>query len=146
MAITGLGAFTPVGVNVPQTMGSLVSRLQWFDDLDLRGPTGTPVSGARVRLSAVENATDRYVAMSRFALAECRESAPARGARELVPLMLATSRARDLPCPAATLLERVIDGDDETADGRNGQRVDRAASRVFAEGRLGALHALAAAQ
>lgn len=147
VSITGLGAFTPVGVNIPQTMGSLVSRLQWFDDLDLRGPTGAPVSGARVRLSSVENAADRYVAMSRFALAECRESgSSSRGAGEPVPLMLATSRARDLPCRADILLERVLDGDEETADGRNGQRMDRAASRVFADGRLGALHALAAAQ
>src|SRR5207253_6850563 len=80
-------------------------------------------------------------------LAECRESAGAgRQGREAVPLMLATSRARDLPCSALTLLERVLDGDDEMADGRDGQRVDRPASRVFAEGRLGALQALAAAQ
>src|SRR5437016_2856740 len=98
LSVTGLGTFTPVGINVPQTMGSLLTRLQWFDDLDLLGATGEPVTGARVSLSNVENTTERYVGMGRFALAECRESGQSAGAPgEPVPLFLATSHERDLP-------------------------------------------------
>jgi 3-oxoacyl-[acyl-carrier-protein] synthase-1 len=153
--VTSLGAFTSVGVNVPETMGSLLSRLQWFDDLTVIGASGEPVSGARVRLAAVDDATERYVAMSRFALAECRRGEPsAASSREALPLLLATSRARDLPCAPGELLERILAEDAETAaeagEGAAAEAprvaLDRGASRVFAEGRLGALSALAAAR
>jgi hypothetical protein len=145
--VTGIGAFTPVGVNVPQTMGSLLSRLQWFDDLDLIGPSGDPVTGARVRLRAVENTTERYIGMSRFALSECRRSGHApRSSHQLAPLLLATSNRSDLPCPAERLLARILQADDEGEHDGMGEGIDGRASRVFAEGRLGALRALAAAQ
>jgi len=137
-----MGAFTPVGVDVPQTMGSLLSRLQWFDDLDLIGALGEPIAGARVRLRAGDDRLERYVGMSRFALGECQRAAIAaagpRAPRPApAPLLLATSRPGDLPCAPALLLERVLEED--------GGDVDRAASAVFADGRAGALHALGAA-
>ena len=139
--VTSLGAFTPVGINVPQTMGSVLSRLQWFDDLDLFGVSGAPVSGARVRLSDVENATERYAAMGRLALAECRDEP--NPPREPSPLFLATSATRDLPCDADTLLAHLLDGDEETP--QKGAALDRRGSRVFTGGRMGALDALATA-
>jgi 3-oxoacyl-(acyl-carrier-protein) synthase len=67
-------------------------------------------------------------------------------------LLLATSQPRDLPCPPDELLGRVLDGDQEIereaqpgdASGL-GEGIDRQASRVFPDGRRGALQALAAA-
>jgi 3-oxoacyl-[acyl-carrier-protein] synthase-1 len=145
--VSAIGAFTPVGVNLPQTMGSLLSRLQWFDDLDLIGASGEPVSGARVRLRSAESVTERYVGMSRFALAECRQSVYAtRSSHEPAPLLLATSNERDLPCPPKLLLSLILEGDQEGRPAGAGDAIDRRASRVFAEGRVGALQALAAAQ
>lgn len=145
--VTGLGAFTPVGINAPQTMGSLLSRLQWFDDIGLEGASGEPVSGARARLLSVENATERYAAMSRFALAECQQSGQTtRSAHQKVPLYLAASQVRDLPCPPNVLLDRVLAEAESAAGGGPGEQIDRRASRIFADGREGALRALAAAQ
>ncbi len=152
--VSGLGAFTSVGVDVPQTMGSLLSRLQWFDDLDLIGASGEPVTGARVRIQSVANATDRAVGMCRFALAECRRSGHApRTGHQRIPLLLATAKARDLPCSPEELLGRILDGDQDVerdaqqgvAPPALGEGIDRQASRVFPEGRRGALQALAAA-
>ena len=77
LVISAMGAFTPVGVDVPQTMGSLLSRLQWFDDLDLLGALGEPITGARVRLRAGDDPLERYVGMSHFALSECQRAGDA---------------------------------------------------------------------
>lgn len=148
VAITAMGAFTPVGINVAHTMGSLLTKLQWFDDLDITGGDGEPLSGARVRLRSVEEGVDRYLAMTQFALGEClRESAgqtdgAGRGAgqsqRAPLPLLLATSEQRNLPCPAEELLDRVLEA--------HGDVWDRARSRVFAGGKAGSIKALAAAE
>jgi hypothetical protein len=150
VAITAIGAFTPVGINVAHTMGSLLTKLQWFDDLDLTGSDGEPLTGARVRLHSVEEGVDRYLAMCQFALAEClRESqshaggsGAGRGAgrnlRAPLPLLLATSEQRNLPCPAEELLDRVLEA--------HGDVWDRARSRVFAAGKLGSIQALAAVE
>jgi 3-oxoacyl-[acyl-carrier-protein] synthase-1 len=140
--ITGLGAFTSVGVNVPQTMGSVLSRLQWFDDLELLDATGEPVTGARVRLRGVKDPAERYVGMGALALAECcGVGRDRRSSREQSPLFLATSPERDLPCSPKELLERLVASlDQEGADA-----ISRHGSRVFAEGRLGSIRALFAA-
>lgn len=144
MAVTALGAFTSVGTDVPQTMGSLLSRLQWFDDLDLVGASGEPVTGAPVRILSVDNATERLVGLAHIALSECRRQGHAtRGSSESIPLLLATATADDLPCHPEELLDRVVGAGVEGA--AMGEDLDRRSSRVFPGGRQGALDALAAA-
>ena len=140
--ITGLGTFTPVGVNVPQTMGSVLSRLQWFDDLDLLDATGEPVTGARVRLRGVKDPAERYVGMGALALAECCGVGQGRrSSREQSPLFLATSPQRDLPCSPKELLDHLAGAQDQEGN----EAILRSASRVFAEGRRGSIRALFAA-
>ena len=146
VAVTALGAFTPVGINVAHTMGSLLTKLQWFDDLDLTCGDGEPLTGARVRLRSVEEGVDRYLAMTQFALGECLREASGQtdgagggpGARAPLPLLLATSEQRNLPCPAEELLDRVLEA--------HGDVWDRGRSRVFAGGKAGSIRALAAAE
>lgn len=137
--VTALGTFTPVGVNVPQTMGSVLSRLQWFDDLELLDATGEPVAGARVPLQGAKDRAERYFGMGALALAECCGSA--RAPQKPAPLFLATSPERDLPFSPEELLERLALGQDQESNGA----ILRSASRVFAEGRRGAIRALFAA-
>jgi 3-oxoacyl-[acyl-carrier-protein] synthase-1 len=140
--VTALGTFTPVGVNVPQTMGSVLSRLQWFDDLELLDATGEPVAGARVPLQGAKDRTERYFGMGALALAECCGSGPGRRApQKPAPLFLATSPERDLPCSPEELLDYLAVSQDQQGNGA----ILRSASRVFAEGRGGAIRALFAA-
>jgi 3-oxoacyl-[acyl-carrier-protein] synthase-1 len=137
--VTTLGTFTPVGVNVPQTMGSVLSRLQWFDDLELLDATGEPVTGARVPLQGAKDRAERYFGMGALALAECCGSG--RALQKPAPLFLATSPKRDLPCSPEELLDRLALSQDQEGNGA----ILRSASRVFAEGRRGAIRALFAA-
>ena len=137
--VTALGTFTPVGVNVPQTMGSVLSRLQWFDDLELLDATGEPVAGARVPLQGAKDRAERYFGMGALALAECCGSVPERrGPQKPAPLFLATSPERDLPCSPEELLDRLALGQDQEGNGA----ILRSASRVFPQGRSGAIRAL----
>ena len=61
--------------------------------------------------------------------------------RQAVPLFLATSPERDLPCSTEELLDHLAGAQDQEGN----EAILRSASRVFAEGRRGSIRALFAA-
>jgi 3-oxoacyl-[acyl-carrier-protein] synthase-1 len=92
LAVDAIGAFSSVGLNVPQTMGSLRTRLALFTELPIFGNDGEPLVGAPAPLQTeLASAWERRVAMGAFALAECAQGA----AEEPLPLLLCTSEAED---------------------------------------------------
>jgi 3-oxoacyl-[acyl-carrier-protein] synthase-1 len=71
IAIGGMGIVSPVGDDARMTMASILSGVQLFDDLDVRGPGGQLVTGGRVPLESVSFGVERLATLGLLALREC---------------------------------------------------------------------------
>jgi 3-oxoacyl-[acyl-carrier-protein] synthase I len=137
LSIESLGAFTAVGKNASETMGSLISRVQLFDDLDVLGPGGDPIAGAMTPIPKQVTGVERLLALALYAIDECVSGAPPLA--RPYPLFLAVPAPPDLTeGQAATLLARLA------AEGA--LRIDLESSRVIARGRESVPLALAEAR
>jgi 3-oxoacyl-[acyl-carrier-protein] synthase-1 len=126
LSVTGLGAITPVGDDVRMTMASILGGVQLFDDLDVHGPGGRPVSGGKVPLSGDPVGLQRLSALGLLALRECVEAAPPAGA---LPVLLCLPEPTDLGCDPQAVLAGVLED--------AGLPVDRQRSVAIAAGRVG---------
>ena len=135
--IDAMGAFTAVGRNAPETMSSLFSLVQLFDDLETLDRDGEPITGAATPIRRRITGVERLAAMALYAIEECvgSTSHPAK----TFPLILA---APGPPNPsdsdANQLLARLA--------AEATLRIDPAASRVIARGRDAVPVALAEAR
>jgi 3-oxoacyl-[acyl-carrier-protein] synthase I len=134
LAIEAIGAFTAVGKNGPETMGSLLSRVQLFDDLDLKGATGEPMTGAMTPIPKRVTGVERLFALAFYAVEDCVAAAPPSHRR--LPLILSTP---------------VLDDDQATAllsslAAEASLQIDLPSSRVIARGRQSAPVVLAEAR
>jgi 3-oxoacyl-[acyl-carrier-protein] synthase-1 len=137
LAIESLGAFTAVGKNGPETMGSFASRVQLCDDLDVIGADGDPIAGAMTPIPKHVTGVERLAALALYAVDEC--VAAARPRARPYPLFLVTPTTADLPeAGAAALLSRLAF--------ESALRIDLPSSRVIARGREGIPLALAEAR
>ncbi len=133
MTIDGMGVFTPVGLNVPQTMGSLRTGLERFSEIEVFGEDGEPVVASSTPLQRDGLlGTERLIAMGGFALAECAEGHEA----EPTPILLCAPE----PAEAGTTFpfEHVVSGLARHA----GVSIDPSLSRLFPMGHAAIGHAL----
>jgi 3-oxoacyl-[acyl-carrier-protein] synthase I len=133
IAVAAAGTITPVGAGLVDTMSSLYTRVQLFEDLDVRDDDGEPLSGMKIPFKEELSGAARLAAMAHAIVDECAVAIePVEGT---VPLLLC--------CPAASddmpvrLLDEVI--------AQAAIPIDRNRSRVFAAGRHSVLEALGAA-
>jgi 3-oxoacyl-[acyl-carrier-protein] synthase-1 len=133
LGIEAVGAFTAVGKNGAETMGSLMSRVQLFGDLDVAGGDGEPIAGAITPIPRHVTGTERLLALALYAIEDCLKAAP--GANRRLPLILVVPAPPDLADgQAATLLGRL--------ESEGGLPLDLATSQVIARGREGVALAL----
>jgi hypothetical protein len=132
IAVAAAGAITPVGGDLVDTMSALYTRVQLFEDLDLRDDDGEPLSGMKIPFSEDLSGPARLAAMAHAIVDECAAAIePVEGK---VPLLLCCPEAADeMP---ARLLDEVI--------AQAAIPIDRNRSRVFAAGRGAVLEALGA--
>jgi 3-oxoacyl-[acyl-carrier-protein] synthase-1 len=130
LAILAAGAITAVGPTLAQTMRSLQKRTQVFDDLEVKGQDGDPVSGVYARVPKGLRGANRLAAMAAVALEECARSA----GRAEVPLLLCAPDPKDLPYRPEPVLDEIVL--------RTSLHIDRRRSRVLARGRAGIGEAL----
>jgi 3-oxoacyl-[acyl-carrier-protein] synthase-1 len=128
-AIGGLGTICASGYDVPATMGSIVSNVQLFDDLDVRGPGSVPITGASTRLPRTLKGIDRLSALALLAVEEASAAVDGNGA---LPVLLCTPEITKEQ--SAQLLEAISGGTSRV--------IDRARSVVLPRGRSAVLPAL----
>ncbi|HJZ84560.1 MAG TPA: hypothetical protein VKN99_05280 [Polyangia bacterium] len=135
LAIQSVGAFTPVGLNVGQTMGSLRTRLARFQEVQVYPPQeGEPLVCAPTPiLNDVAVGADRLVVMASHALAECARGFEA----EPAPLLLCAPEPDEMTLNAEALLGRIAE--------HASVRIELEQSRLFAGGHAAVVPALAAA-
>jgi 3-oxoacyl-[acyl-carrier-protein] synthase-1 len=132
VAIKAIGAFTPVGRSAPETMGSLICRVQLFDDLDVLGPDGEPITGAMTPIPRRISGLERLMALAFYAIEECAATiSPDRA----VPLVLAAPESSELGEGGAEALLTRLSAEPSL-------RIDASASQVLAQGRDGVSLAL----
>ena len=137
LTIDSLGTFTAVGKNRYETMGSLVSRVQLYDDLEVKGADGEAIAGAMTPIPNRITGVERLAALAFYAVDECVAAAPPGPA--LYPLILVTPGPPDLPAADAdALLARLAS--------EKSLRIDLESSRVIGRGREGPPLALAEAR
>lgn len=124
IAVHAIGAVTAAGDDAPNTMASIISQLQLFDDIDVRGATGEPLTGATTGIPKRVRGLQRLSALGLVATTECAAKAPPRLA---LPLVICAPKDADLDGDQAQLLAGVAS--DATIN------VDRRRSRVFSGGR-----------
>ena len=131
--IEAVGAFTAVGKNSAETMGSLMTRVQLFSDLDVVGGGGEPIAGAITPIPKQITGAERLLALALYAVEDCLKVAPKPSRR--LPLILVAPAPPDLTeGQAATLLGRL--------ESEAGLPIDLATSQVIARGREGVAPAL----
>jgi hypothetical protein len=76
LAIRSIGAFTSVGEDASMTMASILSGIQLFDDLELRGEDGEPVTGAVTPVARRLRGASRLGGIGLAAVRDCASSPP----------------------------------------------------------------------
>ena len=136
-AIDAIGAFTAVGKDAPETMSSLLSVVQLFDDLATFDSNGEPITGAATPIRSRVTGVERLAALALYAIEECVASTS--NTAQTFPLILAAPGPPDLsPGDANELLRRLA--------AESALRIDPALSRVIPRGRDAVPLALAEAR
>jgi 3-oxoacyl-[acyl-carrier-protein] synthase-1 len=136
IAVDAAAAITPVGLGLTDTMASIYTRVQLFEDLGLLDTDGDPLGGMKIPFPDDPAGPERIIAMAHAVVDECTLGLEPDGAK--VPLFLCCPEADSLPDDLpARLLAEVI--------GKAAVPIDPARSRVVARGRASVLEALGAA-
>ncbi len=124
LAIQAMGVFASNGGSAPVVMGSVLSTVQVFGDLDLTGPDGEQLGGAVTPLARSVRGIDRLAAMALAALTECAGDDP----RAVAPLLVLAPASADLGEDPRSLIDAfpLLDA---------ALPIDRAAIQVLTGGR-----------
>jgi 3-oxoacyl-[acyl-carrier-protein] synthase-1 len=136
IAVDAASAITPVGLGLTDTMASIYTRVQLFEELGLLDTDGEPLGGMKIPFPDDPPGPERIMAMAHAVVDECTLGLEADGAK--VPLFLCCPQAESLPgdFPARLLAEVIA---------KAAVPLDPARSRVIARGRAAVLEALGAA-
>ena len=132
IGIQSIGIVSAAGDDAPNTMASILSELQLFDDIDVKGSDGERLTGARTGLPRKLRGLKRLGGLGLVALTECGAKTPA-GLR--APVLVCAPSLEDLGDRPAKLLDSI------TADASI--QTDAKRSRVFPSGRAATGEALA---
>ena len=137
IAVAAAGAITPVGVGLVDSMASIYTRVQLFEDLGVLDDDGEPLSGMKIPFEDGMTASERLAAMTLAVVDECTATIEPEAVK--IPLLLCCPEpsapdAADLP---ARLLADVM--------AKSPIPIDPTRSRVVARGRRGTLEAIGAA-
>jgi len=136
IGIDGIGVFTPVGLNVPQTMGSLRTGLERYSELEgILGADGEPVVAAATPVigdGLLEE--EREIVIGASALRECAGDRN----REPLPVLFCAPE----PADQVTSFERVLAG----MARESSVAIDHDQSAIFASGHAAIGPALARAR
>ncbi len=131
LAIDAVGAITCVGDDAPTTMSSILAEVRLFDDLDVTGADGQPLTGGRTWIEPDVRGLGRVGGLGLIALRECADAAAPAGR---CPVVICAAEATDLGGDPARLLAAV------TGDGA--LPIDGGGSAVLLSGRAGLAAAL----
>ncbi len=125
-SIRTLGMICAAGYDAPTAVGSILSNVQLFDDLEVTGPGGVPITGAATRLPSSLRGVERLGALASLAIEEA---------------MAGISLGAPVPVIVCAPLLSKPDGDRllERITSDASAPADRARSRVVLEGRSSAI-------
>ena len=138
IAVAAAGAITPVGLGLVDSIASIYTRVQLFEDLGALDTDGEPLSGMKIPFADGMTATERLAAMALSVIDEC--TARIDAASQPIPLILCCPEAGTVAPDAVDLPARLL----AEVTVKAPVPIDRARSRVIARGRAGALEALGA--
>lgn len=141
VGIESIGMFTSVGTNTAETVGSLMTTLQRFEELQLLSKRGHPVEMVHFDEEPVVGAPspipmnvaygeERLVKMASFALQDCLENYEGRR----IPLLLCLPEAQHLQINPRRLIDRIA--------AVSGAPIDVNMSQGIAKGRAAVVPAL----
>jgi 3-oxoacyl-[acyl-carrier-protein] synthase I len=139
IAIQAAGAITPVGLGLVDSVASIYTRVQLFEDLGVLDGEGEPLSGMKIPFEDGMVGSERLAAMALSVVDECTTALDPTS--EKIPLVLCCPEAGSSAQDSANLPARLL------ADVmvKSPIPIDPARSRVIARGRTGVLEALGAA-